>query len=148
MKTNGPAEAGYLERRAGFALSSEDVNRAEAARCALYYRTAAFFEQYDILVSPTVLVPPFDVDQRYVEEAGGVRFETYVSWLVMSFALTLTSCPSISVPCGFTSSGLPVGLQLMAPRADEAALLSAAALRGGVRAAGNVPIDPVVSHSA
>lgn len=134
---------------AGLALSAEDVNRAEAARGALYYRTAAFFERYDILASPTVLIPPFDVDQRYVEEAGGVRFETYVSWLVMSFALTLTSCPSISVPCGFTSSGLPVGLQLMAPRADEAALLSAAALfEEACGLAGRIPIDPVVRHQA
>ena len=122
---------------AGLALSAEDVNRAEAARGALYYRTAAFFERYDILASPTVLIPPFDVDQRYVEEAGGVRFETYVSWLVMSFALTLTSCPSISIPCGFTSSGLPVGLQLMAPRADEARpAFSGGAVRGGVRTRG------------
>ena len=134
---------------AGLALSAEDVNRAETARGALYYRTASFFERYDILASPTVLVPPFDIEQRYVEEAGGVTFETYVSWLVMSFALTLTSCPSISVPCGFTSSGLPVGLQLMSPRADEASLLSAAALfEEACGLAGQVPIDPVVRHSA
>ena len=65
----------------------------------------------------------------------------------MSFALTLTSCPSISVPCGFTSSGLPVGLQLMAPRADEGALLSAAALfEETCGLAGKVPIDPVHPH--
>ena len=132
---------------AGLALSAEDVNRAEAARGALYYRTAAFFERYDILASPTVLVPPFDVEQRYVEEAGGVRFETYVSWLVMSFALTLTSYPSISVPCGFTSSGLPVGLQLMSPRAEEAGLLSAAALfEAACGLSGRLPLDPVVRH--
>ncbi|MYB85518.1 MAG: amidase, partial [Chloroflexi bacterium] len=62
---------------------------------------------------------------------------------------TLTSCPSISVPCGFTSSGLPVGLQLMSPRADEAALLSAAALfEEACGLMGNVPIDPIVRHSA
>ena len=131
----------------GLALSSEDVNRAELARGALYYRTAAFFERYDILASPTVLVPPFDIEQRYVEEAGGVAFDTYISWLIMSFALTLTACPSVSVPCGFTSSGLPVGLQLMAPRADEHALLSAAALfEQASGLAASVPIDPVVRH--
>ncbi len=131
----------------GLALSADDVNRAETARGALYYRAAAFFERCDILASPTVLVPPFDVNQRYVEEAGGVAFDTYVSWLVMSFALTLTACPSVSVPCGFTASGLPVGLQLMAPRGAEAELLSAAALfEEASGLAGRVPIDPVVRH--
>jgi amidase len=131
----------------GLKLSADDVNRAEAARGALYQRTVRFFERYDLLVSPAVLVPPFDVDQRYVAEAGGVRFDTYVGWLVMSLALTLTARPAISVPCGFTKSGLPVGLQIMAPRADEASLLSAAALFE--QAAGiepGVPIDPIVRH--
>jgi amidase len=131
----------------GLALSAADVSRAETARGALYQRTAAFFERYDLLVCPAVLVPPFDVDQRYVTEASGVTFDTYVSWLVMSFALTLTACPAISVPCGFTASGLPVGLQIMAPRADEALLLSAAALfEQASGLASFVPIDPLVRH--
>lgn len=131
----------------GLALSAKDVNDAELARGALYYRTAEFFERYDLLACPAVLVPPFDVDQRYVTEAGGVTFDTYVSWLVMSFALALTACPAVSVPCGFTSSGLPVGLQLMAPRAQEAALLSAAAVfEQASGLAASVPIDPVVRH--
>jgi amidase len=132
----------------GQSLSSEDVNRAELARGALYNRTAAFFGQYDLLVSPTVLVPPFDVDQPYVTEVGGTRFDNYVSWLMMSFAITLTACPAISVPCGFTESGLPVGLQIVAPRAQEARLLSAAALFEKAAALRrSVPIDPVVRHT-
>jgi len=132
---------------AGLALSADDVNRAELARGALYLRTARFFERYDLLVSPAVLVPPFDVDQRYITEVGGVTFDTYVGWLVMSFALTLTTCPAISIPCGFTKAGLPVGLQIMAPRADEASLLSAAALlEGSMGLAAKLPIDPIVRH--
>jgi amidase len=132
---------------AGLALSADDVNRAELARGALYQRTVSFFERYDLLVSPAVLVPPFDVDQRYVTEAGGVTFDTYVGWLVMSFALTLTTCPAISIPCGFTEAGLPVGLQIMAPRADEASLLSAAALlEESLGIAAKLPIDPIVRH--
>jgi amidase len=132
----------------GQALSAEDVNRAELARGALYNRTTVFFDQYDLLISPAVLVPPFDINQPYVTEAGGIKFDNYVSWLVMSFALTLTACPSISVPCGFTSSGLPVGLQITAPRANEAALLSAAALfedAAGLKS--GVPIDPILRHT-
>ena len=131
----------------GLAFSAGEVSAADAARGALYYRTAAFFERYDLLACPTVLVPPFDVNERYVAEAGGVRFATYTGWLLMSFALTLTACPSISVPCGFTQAGLPVGLQLTAPRAGEAALLSAAAaFEEAAGLAGSVPIDPAARH--
>jgi amidase len=132
----------------GQALSSEDVNRAELARGALYNRTTAFFNDYDLLISPAVLVPAYDINQPYVSEAGGVKFDNYVSWLVMSFALTLTACPSISVPCGFTAAGLPVGLQITAPRANEAALLSAAALfEQAINLKSGVPIDPIVRHT-
>jgi amidase len=132
----------------GQALTSEDVNAAELARGALYNRTAAFFNDYDLLVSPAVLVPAYDINQPYVSEAGGVKFDNYVSWLVMSFALTLTACPSISVPCGFTAAGLPVGLQITAPRANEAALLSAAALfEAAIGLKSGVPIDPIVRHT-
>ncbi|MDA1035382.1 MAG: amidase family protein, partial [Chloroflexi bacterium] len=93
----------------GQELTAAEINKAELARGALYNRTTAFFETYDLLVSPAVLVPPFDIDERYVAEVGGRKFDNYVSWLMMSFALTLTACPSISLPCGFTAAGLPVG---------------------------------------
>ena len=127
----------------GLALTADDIGRAERARGALYQRTAEFFQRYDLLVSPAVVAPPFDVDTRYVTEVAGVTFDTYVGWLVLSFALTLTACPALSVPCGFTRAGLPVGLQLMAPRANEAALLSAAALfEQAAGLAGKVPLDP------
>lgn len=140
-----PELRGNIEH--GLALSYQEVVAAEAARGALYRRTAAFFERCDLLACPAVLVPPFDVNERYVAEAGGVRFSTYTGWLIMTFALTLTACPSISVPCGFTAAGLPVGLQLMAPRAEEAALLSAAAaFEEAAGIAGRVPIDPIVRH--
>jgi amidase len=131
----------------GQALTAAEINKAELARGALYNHTTAFFETYDLLVSPTVLVPPFDINERYVAEAGGRKFDNYVTWLMMSFALTLTACPSISVPCGFTSAGLPVGLQITAPRAGEAALLSAAVLlERELNLKPSMPIDPIVRH--
>lgn len=131
----------------GEALTNGEITKAELARGALYQRTTTFFERYELLVSPAVLVPPFDIDQRYVAEAGGRTFDNYVSWLVMSFALTLTACPSMSLPCGFTPAGLPVGLQITAPRAHEASLLSAAALlEGELALKPGVPLDPIVRH--
>ena len=127
----------------GMSLTVEEISRAEVERGAIINRTASFFEDYDLLVCPAVLSPPFDVDTRYLTEMDGKPFDTYVSWLIMTFALTLTGCPAISVPCGFTRSGLPVGLQIMAPWREEGFLLGASRLfedAAGLRDL--VPLDP------
>ena len=66
---------------------------------------------------PATIVPPFDVDIRYVTEVEGHTLDTYFDWYAIAYAITITSCPAVSVPCGFTADGLPVGLQLVgAPR--------------------------------
>jgi amidase len=104
---------------------------------------AAFFDDYDLLACPTVIVPPFDVNTRYIEEVEGHKFDNYVDWLLITSAVTLTSCAAISVPCGFTARGRPVGLQLVARPRAEAALLGAAALFEDMMGiAGQLPIDP------
>ena len=112
----------------GLSLTPRDIARAELGRGALINRTADFFRDYDILVCPTVVAPPVDVDIRYLTEIDGHSFPTYISWLILTFALTLTGCPIISVPCGFTKSGLPVGIQIMAPWKREGYLLGVASL--------------------
>ena len=96
---------------------------------------------------PAVIVPPFDIEQRYLTAVGGHQFKDYVGWLIGSFAITLTSCPAISIPCGFTTGGLPIGLQIVAPFRGEAALLSAAAaIEAALALAPKTPIDPIVAH--
>ena len=112
----------------GLALSADEIGRAERARAALFHRAVAFFDDYDLLVSPAVLVPPYDGALRYITEVEGTSFDNYVTWLALSFAITLTTCPAISVPCGMTASGLPVGLQIVGPPRGEAQVLAAAAL--------------------
>ena len=130
----------------GLRLDGEAIGRAEIARGALYDRVCRFFERYDLLVCPTAIVPPFDVDVRYVEEVDGVRFDNYVAWIGITFALTLTACPVVSVPAGFTTKGLPVGLQIMAPpRADAAALAAAELLEQVSGIAKRLPIDPLAT---
>lgn len=126
----------------GMAQTVEDLARAEAARAALYARTAAFFGAYDILACPAVQVPPFPVEQRYVEEIEGERFDNYMDWLEIAYAVSLTSCPAISVPCGMTADGLPVGLQLVGRPRGEAQLLAAARLFEEAGPPAALPIDP------
>ncbi len=127
----------------GLRLTGEEIAQAERARGALYHRTLLFLNKYELLLCPTVVAPPFDVDIRYLTQVDGVPFDSYISWLIMTFATTLMACPAISVPCGFTSAGLPVGMQIIGPPRGEAAVLSTAALFEEMNGFTNyVPIDP------
>lgn len=112
----------------GLELTAEEIQQAERQRQRIYHAVAAWFEVYDLLACPTVALPPFPIEQRYPTEINGEPLSTYIDWMFLTFVLTLTGCPAISVPCGLTRSGLPVGLQLMGPPQGDAAVLGAAAL--------------------
>ena len=111
----------------GLALTPRDIARAQTARTALWHRVRAFMETRDLLILPTVAVPPFPVEQRYPTEINGKPLDNYTQWFFLTYGITLTGLPVISVPCGFTASGLPVGLQIVGRRRQEAAVLRAAA---------------------
>jgi amidase len=127
----------------GLKLTVEQLERAEAQRVAMTNRTLEFFKTYDLLLAPATIVAPFPVENRYVAECAGKKFDNYVQWLAIVYAITLVCCPALSLPCGFTASGLPVGLQMVAAPRGEARLLAGAKLLEdilGVR--GTTPIDP------
>ncbi|NJN50456.1 MAG: amidase [Gammaproteobacteria bacterium] len=103
----------------GEALTIEAIDRAWTLRTALYQRIAAFFGEFDFLLCPTTQVLPFSVDEPYVREIDGTPMNDYLDWMQSCAQLTVTGCPSISIPAGFSAAGLPIGLQITArPRAD------------------------------
>jgi amidase len=127
----------------GLKLTVEQLERAEAQRVAMTARTLEFFNSYDLLLTPATIVAPFPVENRYVAECAGKKFDNYVEWLGIVYAITLVCCPALSLPCGFTASGLPVGLQVVAPPRGEAQLLAGAkALEDILGVRGTTPIDP------
>ena len=127
----------------GLKLTAGELARAERARGALYARAAQFFETYDLLLCPTTIVPPFDVDRSQIDEVEGHRFKNYFEWYTIGYALTLTSLPVLSIPCGFTESGLPIGMQVVGPPRGEHAMLGAAHLfEEALGIADTLPIDP------
>lgn len=127
----------------GLQLSVEQIEKAEAQRIAMATRTLAFFESYDLLLAPATIVPAFPVEQRYLAECAGKKFENYVEWLAIVYAITLVCCPALSMPCGFTKDGLPVGLQVVAaPRAEAQLLAGAKVLEDLLGLQGMTPIDP------
>ena len=110
----------------GLALTGEEIADAEAVRLRIIGEALRFFERYDLLLCPSAIVTPFDVETRYVEEVAGHRFDNYVHWLAITFAITLTTCPAASAPAGLSAQGLPIGLQIVGPPRAEAAVLAAA----------------------
>jgi amidase len=100
----------------GLALTALDVARAEAKRASLFARVAAFFGRYEFLVLPTVQVPPFPIEVEWVRHINGVTMPTYIDWMATCYAISLTGLPAISLPCGFTPDGLPIGLQIVGRR--------------------------------
>ena len=81
-------------------------------------------EQYEFLILPVSQVPPFDVTQRYVREINGVQMETYLDWMRSCYYISVTGLPAISVPCGFTPEGLPVGVQIVGRHQNELGVLA------------------------
>jgi amidase len=131
----------------GLNLTGDDIARAEAQRGTLFRRIHEFFKSYDVLLCPATIVPPFPVEERFVKSCNGVTFETYVDWLLIVAVATLCACPAISIPCGFTRSRLPVGLQIIAPNQHDGALLASAKFIEDILDAGmTTPIDPIVRH--
>lgn len=107
-------------------LSAADVGRALRDRAALQERVRRFFGHHDVIALPTVQVLPFPVELDWVREIDGVPQENYLSWMRSCTDITMTGCPAISVPGGFTPDGLPVGLQLVAAPGRELLLLQIA----------------------
>ena len=130
----------------GLSRSARDVAHGEVLRSALWQRLREFMAARELLVLPTVAIPPFPVALLYPTEINGKTLDDYFEWFYLTYAITLTGLPAISVPCGFTRSGLPVGLQIVGRRRQEAAVLrAAAALEAAAPWDSRVP--PVVSAS-
>lgn len=110
----------------GLPLTGADIWRAEAQRTALYQRVRAFFEQYEFLLLPVNQVPPFPLEEEYPTHVAGQPMSNYIEWMQSCYFITVTGLPACSVPCGFTSDGLPVGLQIVGRHQAERSVLQLA----------------------
>jgi amidase len=128
----------------GKALQLEDIYDMMRQRTVLYHNMRLYLEQFDVMACPVVGLEPGPVEQEYPLSVAGVPTGDYVDWLKFSYLATATCLPAISIPCGFTKTGMPVGLQLIGPPRGEARLLQVAKFLEDVWGFANgVPIDPV-----
>jgi amidase len=124
----------------GLQLTPEQIGRGEKLRTVLWHRVRAFMEKRELFILPTVAVSPFPVEQPYPTEINGKILDHYTQWFFLTYGITVTGLPAISIPCGFTQSGLPVGLQIVGRRRQEAAVLgAAAAFEAAAPWAGTIP---------
>jgi aspartyl-tRNA(Asn)/glutamyl-tRNA(Gln) amidotransferase subunit A len=112
-------EIGLKASAAGYVRS---INRCHD----LWARLQPFFDQYDLLLTPTLPTPPFPVGIDWPREIAGVKVHP-LNYLAFTYPFNLSGQPAASVPCGWTEEGLPVGLQIVGRRFNDLSVLKAAA---------------------
>jgi len=118
-----PDLVAYAEASAG--LSVVEYVRAVGARQAMVDALRRFFERYDLLLTPTLCLPAFPLGVVGPSEVAG-RKVTHLGW-TLCYPFNYSGQPAVSVPAGWTASGLPVGLQIVGRRLEDALVLRAAA---------------------
>jgi amidase len=108
----------------GAALSVQQVIQAQSLRTELFRRMQRFLAEVDLLVAPTVQLPPFDAMWEYPTEIAGVPMERYYTWQRSCSRFTATAMPVLAVPAGFTGEGLPIGVQFVGRHRGEHRLLA------------------------
>lgn len=110
----------------GRKLTGPYLSRLEAKRTALYQRVRRFMERYEFFVLPVNQVLPFDVNMHYPTEIAGVKMESYIAWMKSAYYISTVGNPAISVPCAFSESGLPIGIQIVGRHHDDWGVLQMA----------------------
>ena len=137
----GPNLRGNVE--AGLKLTSLDFAAAELKREEMFQRFRKLFERYDVLLTPAAPVKPYPVEKNFPDRINGRRFENYIDWIAPAYLITLMSLPAATAPAGLSQDGLPVGMQIVAPRFEEPLILRVARLIHQASAVGWPPIAEI-----
>lgn len=116
-------EAVVWNTELGLRLTVDDILSAESARVRLQREVESYFSRYDVLVLTASQVAPFDARLEYPDRIGGTPMQNYLEWMRAATLISATGCPAISVPAGFTGTGLPVGVQIVAAPGKDVELL-------------------------
>jgi amidase len=107
----------------GYPQTGPQLARLEIKRTKLFHRIREFMQKYEFIVMPVSQVLPFDVNTEYVTEIEGVKMNTYIDWMRSCSYISTIGNPALSVPCGFSQSGLPVGVQIVGRHQDDFGVL-------------------------
>jgi amidase len=127
-----PAQRALLKPEAVFEIetglrqSAYDITAASVLRTQWTQTLRRFFESYDFLILPTAQVFPFEVNQHWPQEIAGRKMRTYHEWMKGTLFISMSGCPALAAPAGFSDQGLPIGIQIIAPNRQELACLQLA----------------------
>jgi amidase len=122
---NDPAKRALLKPEAvyeietGMRQSAQDITAASVVRTAWSQTVRRFLERYDFLVLPTAQVFPFDINQHWPQQIAGQKMQTYHEWMKGTLLVTMSGCPALAAPAGFSDAGLPIGIQFIAPNRQD-----------------------------
>lgn len=126
VQTHGSRMSPHLVAFINTPWTAEDLTSAVMTRKAVTNKMWRLMQNYDILLTPTLAVPPFALDIQGPEKIDG-RMVATTQWLAFTFPLNMTGQPAASIPAGFTADGLPVGLQIIGRHLDDSTVLNASA---------------------
>jgi amidase len=118
--------AAQWEVEEGYKLSAFDIVAASEVRNAWYREVRKLFQRYDYMTLPSASVFPFPVETNYPTEIAGTKMDTYHRWMQVVIPITMSGCPSLSIPVGFNAAGLPMGMQIVGPMHAEHAVMQLA----------------------
>jgi aspartyl-tRNA(Asn)/glutamyl-tRNA(Gln) amidotransferase subunit A len=107
---------------AGMNVSALDYLKAESQRQNIEQEVYKFFKKFDILITPTTAVPPFELGKMFPEKIAG-KSVSPVGWMPFAYPFNMTWNPAASIPCGWTKDGLPIGMQIVGKKWDEKTVL-------------------------
>jgi amidase len=110
----------------GLRLEADEIRHALNAQGQVFANAANFMQDYDVLICPAAIIPAYPVEERYPGYADGLAYSEYYRWLAICCAITTTTLPVITLPCGKTAAGLPVGLQIVGKPHGELDLFACA----------------------
>ena len=110
----------------GQRLTGPHLGTIEIKRTALLERVRRFMAHYEFLILPVAQVPPFDISIPYITNINNIAMETYIDWMSSCAFISVLGLPAISVPCGFTDDGLPIGMQIVGRQHDDLGVLQLA----------------------
>jgi amidase len=115
-----------FEVESGLKLTAYEITAASVVRTEWYHAVRRFFEKYDFFIVPTAQLFPFDVNTHWPQEIAGKKMETYHEWMKGVLPITMSGCPALAVPAGFSDQGLPIGIQIVGPNHADISCLQLA----------------------
>jgi amidase len=116
-------EPAQWEVQQSFGLGSDEVFAASMSRTRWHGAVNDFFQRYDFAIAPTAQVFPFDVTKPYPTVVGGRTMATYHQWMGIVLPWSLAGTPVMNLPVGFSTDGLPMGVQLIGKRQSDLAVI-------------------------